>query len=385
MADLAKRTDDTLAEPTGNLAVLDFGPKSIQGVRDMAVILAESGIGPQIWRNPNAGVVLLMTALEMGLSVSQAFRGMFAIDGKVGFEAGLMVAIVRRHHDCQYFRLVSSSIKEATYECKRRSEPEPVRMSYTFEQAARAGLTVRPPWKAAPEDMLRARASIKLARATFQDAIYSLETREEYDDSAPQPITKTQAIVASTASRRPEDLDADDERALFLTRSRNSRRPKDLDDDEQTPPTPETVVEAHKTKASRTKQQGTRGATANISRVPYSTAATQIEHAIVAAMTASVSAAAASEPGRSDDLDLDDEKPQETAKISTEPVVEHASSGNENVTEGDEVQEWEIRMRASRTIAALEDITGTMLDSGVDEAEIGRVYDSCLAALQEAC
>src|SRR4029077_16390834 len=74
------------------------------------------------------------------------------------------------------------------------------RVTWTLDDAKRAGLAGQPNWRTYPAEMLRARASAALARAMFADVTLGIPAVEEVDDQtdngpalevAPEPPPKT--------------------------------------------------------------------------------------------------------------------------------------------------------------------------------------------------
>ncbi len=78
---------------------------------------------------------------------------------------------------------VEGDDKSATWETKHRKHPRPVKMTYTAEQAERAGLInpkkERGAWMARPDDMLRKTAACILARTVYPGAVLGMYSVEE--------------------------------------------------------------------------------------------------------------------------------------------------------------------------------------------------------------
>lgn len=146
-------------------------------------------------KNVDVAFAILLAGWEMGFSPTVSVRGIQFSRGKISLSADLtLAACVRRRDVCEYFRLVESSDKAATYETKRAGAPEPTRLTWTIEQARRAGLIDKNSvWKAHTEAMLRARCAMALARATFPDLVANL-----YDPDEAAEIGERE-----TAERRP--------------------------------------------------------------------------------------------------------------------------------------------------------------------------------------
>ncbi len=131
--------------------------------------------------NPDAILAIIMTGRDLGLSAVAALRGFQVINGKPCPSAQLLIGQVKASRACEYFMLVESTDKSATFETKRVGEPKPVKMTYTIEEARQAGLT-RDNWVKRPKTMLRWRCSVELARAVYPDITSGLYTDDEMLD-----------------------------------------------------------------------------------------------------------------------------------------------------------------------------------------------------------
>lgn len=146
----------------------------------IAVRLSKSSLLPSAVRgNPADLAVIMITGHELGLSPMQALRGLHVVEGRPVLSADLIVGLVKKHPACKYFRLVESTDERATYETLREGDPEPTRITWTIQQAAKAGLTGRQNWRAHPAAMLRARASAALARAVYPDVAMGIYDPDE--------------------------------------------------------------------------------------------------------------------------------------------------------------------------------------------------------------
>lgn len=180
------KTTTALALPTA------FEPANLDQALVLANKLADSNLIPTpLKKRPSDVLVVLMAGREMGLGPMQSLRGMHVIEGRPSMSAELMVAqCLKRPDACEFFTLLETTDKVATYEAKRRGA-KPVKLSYRIEQAQRAGLVGKENWKRHTEAMLRARASSALARAVFPDlvgGIYCDEEEDEIVQAAPPPI-----------------------------------------------------------------------------------------------------------------------------------------------------------------------------------------------------
>jgi hypothetical protein len=102
---------------------------------------------------------------------------------------------------------VRSDAQVATYQTKRRGEPEPTTMSFSWEDAQRAGVTGKDNWRKYPAAMLRARCITALARAVYPDLAMGIYDPDELGDVTPAP--GNYEVVATDLPQAPrEDTEA---------------------------------------------------------------------------------------------------------------------------------------------------------------------------------
>lgn len=165
----------TAAPTTGEV----FAPRTMAEAWKLAQTFHASGLLPRGIASPEAAFTIIATGAELGLSPMASLRSIHVIEGKPVLSAALIAGIVQRRPDlCEGFALVESSDTIATYETTRRGQA-PVRMSFTIEQAQRAGLAGKDIWRKYPHAMLRARASAELARAVYPDVVGGLYDPDE--------------------------------------------------------------------------------------------------------------------------------------------------------------------------------------------------------------
>jgi RecT family len=179
-----------------------FNPENIPQALEMAKMLATSSIIPSPLKGkPGDIFVVLASGRELGLSPMTALAELYVVEGRPSSSAALKVGLcVSKPSICEYFRLVESTSKKATYTTKRVGS-EPVTLSWTIEQAQLAGLAGRNNWKSFPDAMLRARASSALASAVYPDLVKGLVTEDEATDIREErDITPPVATPASVDS-----------------------------------------------------------------------------------------------------------------------------------------------------------------------------------------
>lgn len=166
-------------------------PSNFGDAWTMAQTLARSELVPDAMRGKPANVLLAtMWGLEVGIGPARSLATIDVIKGKATMSADLVAALVMKHPDCEYFTLIESSSERCTYETKRRGSPKPIQLTWTIEDARRAGLTTKDNWTAYPAAMLRARTKKDLATAAYPDVVLGIEAAEEMapgDEYSPPP------------------------------------------------------------------------------------------------------------------------------------------------------------------------------------------------------
>lgn len=196
-------------EPAKSDASRAFEPRNIAEGFRLAEILSESMLLPKHASRPAAAFAIIAAGRELGLTAMQSLRSIHIIEGKPTLSADLIVALCKSRSDvCEWFRLVESSDRVATYETQRRGEPVPTKMSFSIEDAQRAALTGKDNWKKYPAAMLRARAAASLARAVYPDLAMGVYDPDELAEVAPRQASAGEYEVATARQHvhdsRPE-------------------------------------------------------------------------------------------------------------------------------------------------------------------------------------
>lgn len=188
-------------------ALTAFEPQSLGELMKLADWMAGSQLLPKhLQEKPRDIVLIAMKGRELGITLMQAIAGIYIIDGKTVLAADLIVAVVKRSPDVEFFRLVESSDAIATYEAKRCDDPQPTRLSFTIAQAQTAGLAGRGTWQKYPAAMLRARCSSALAKIVDPGKTMGLYDTDEGEDMRERNREPVHAVI----TQEPEPLgDAD--------------------------------------------------------------------------------------------------------------------------------------------------------------------------------
>jgi len=149
--------------------------------------------------------MVLLAARELGIPPMQAINGgIWNIQGKIEISARLMSSMIRRAGHSIIVKHCDAS--KCLLEGKRFDNGDTFTAQFTIEDAARAGLTNRGPWKTYAEDMLYARAMSRLARRLFPDVIGTAYVEGEIRDA------KCEVISSVLEEEVQEDLETDENR-----------------------------------------------------------------------------------------------------------------------------------------------------------------------------
>lgn len=184
-------------EQTGAITVSEWN-----AIREQASHLAKSEIVPRPYRGkPDDIIAAALMGREVGWSPMLSLKYIDVIEGNATISAEGMTALVRgRGHS---IKILESSPTSATVYGKRADNGDEQTIVFTIEDKERAGLgksrTGKPTsWDNHPEQMLVWRATSRLCRFLFPDAIAGLgytpdEGREIAEtEQAFQPLTQTQ-------------------------------------------------------------------------------------------------------------------------------------------------------------------------------------------------
>jgi hypothetical protein len=188
------------AEPRTVEATRAFEPANIDEAERLCKLLVASGLLPRGVNRPEAAFAIVATGRELGLTAMQSLRSIHIIEGKPTLSADLVAALVKNRPEvCEWFRLVESTDQIATYETQRRGEPKPTKMSFSWADAQRAGVTGKDNWRKYPAAMLRARCITALARAVYPDLAMGIYDPDELSpEASPAPVR-----AVESSSRRP--------------------------------------------------------------------------------------------------------------------------------------------------------------------------------------
>lgn len=164
-------------------------------IKDLGRTLIASGLLPDAIKKPEAALAVMLQSQELGIGPMYGLSNIAIVSGKPVLSAELMAALVRRAG--HRLRVIESTDERCTVEGIRRDDPSyKARETFTIEDAKRAGLTGKGPWKQYPKTMLRWRAISALCKFHFGEVLGGAYAPEElgvdFDEEGTPVINSSQ-------------------------------------------------------------------------------------------------------------------------------------------------------------------------------------------------
>ncbi len=171
--------------PGTNEWALALEPNTIR----QAMWLAERAVDSRVYGNfptSEAALCAIIQGRELGIPAIASLRLTHAlsVQGRttLAMSAQLIIGLVLKSERASYFKCIERGPTRATWKGHRKGDPdpEPTIVTYTIEDAERAGL-IRGGgnWTARPTEMLTKTAGVQLARLLFADIVGGLISPEE--------------------------------------------------------------------------------------------------------------------------------------------------------------------------------------------------------------
>ena len=149
-------------------------------------IFAQSGMFPDIKTKAQAAVKIL-AGKELGLSPFESMASIYIVNGKLALTSKAMASLVKKSTKYDYEVKVLDDKTCTIIFTERGSEDQNMPLeesTFTFADAAKAGLVNKDVWKNYPRNMLFARALSNGVRWYCPDVICGYYTVEEVSDFA---------------------------------------------------------------------------------------------------------------------------------------------------------------------------------------------------------
>lgn len=139
------------------------------------------------FQNREALFAAIMLGRTLGVPAATIVRSVHVIEGKLSLSAQFIVGLVMKSGKADFFKCVERSDRKAVWKTHRNGDPDPqpVMVTWSYEDADRAGLTRKGGnWAKYPAQMLSHRASSDLARMVYPDVVGGLYTPDELEEVA---------------------------------------------------------------------------------------------------------------------------------------------------------------------------------------------------------
>jgi hypothetical protein len=200
-------------------------PTSMDEAYRLANAVCMAGMAPKGLDSPEKAMVAIMHGLEIGLTPMAALQRIAVVNGRPTIWGDGAMGLVRGSGLCEWIKewIDGKGDERVAYcETKRRGEPDPVRRSFSVEDAKRARLWKKQgPWTEYEERMLAMRSRAFCLRDVYADVLGGMYLREEIEDApmgrnlppapptppAPPPVARIEP-PAPTAPPAPEPAPA---------------------------------------------------------------------------------------------------------------------------------------------------------------------------------
>jgi hypothetical protein len=184
----------------------------LRAAAEIAAYIGATEFVPENLRNrPEAITAAILYGEEVGLNPMQSLAKVAVIKGRPTLTAEAQRALIlARGHELWF---EESTTTRAIAAGRRNGSDRVARITWTLDDAKRAGVQGQPNWQRYPAEMLRARSSAALARTMFADVIGGLAAAEELegdqdaDGAAPvalEPETSKRQLTRRKRAAAPE-------------------------------------------------------------------------------------------------------------------------------------------------------------------------------------
>lgn len=186
---------------TGSMAAITGG--HLTHFMEWSKTVAVGSVIPDALRGKPADVfITVMHGLDLGFRPMQSLNLVYVVKGRPSLSGeGMRTLILQAGHELE----IDADDTKATVRAKRKGTDRWVEVTFTIEQAKKAGLSGQN-WSAYTEDMLVARASTRLGRRYFPDVTNGLPGLEDLMDverTAPT-LSLAEAAAKRTHAQQPD-------------------------------------------------------------------------------------------------------------------------------------------------------------------------------------
>ena len=180
--------DDATAEIVHHPSPVDAQRSELNVLwRKCQLICAQGNeiVPKHFWGRPEAALSAVLMGRELGLGDMLSLQRIYVVDGKVVLAAELIRGLIRKAgHSLTY---TERTDERCTIHGRRADTGDELDVTWTIDDATKAGIAGKRNWQTYPRAMLDARATTEIARALFSDcvgwAVYAPEDFTEVRDA----------------------------------------------------------------------------------------------------------------------------------------------------------------------------------------------------------
>lgn len=180
-------------------------PQSIEEAFRLSDAIHQAQMSPYGLDTPQKVMIAMMQGMELGLPPMMSVQSIAVINNRPCMWGDALIGVVRKSPQCVYIKewIDGEGDSRIAYcETQRKGEPEPVRRSFSVNDAQRAGLWETQarvtkkgrnggtyekdndsPWWKYPQRMLQMRARAWCLRDVYADVLKGMQVREEVEDT----------------------------------------------------------------------------------------------------------------------------------------------------------------------------------------------------------
>lgn len=151
-------------------------------------------------------LIKLQAGMELGFQPMQALKVLCVVNGKLSMEGKGMLALIRNRRVARVmvFNEGTGDQRAGVFEFERFDTGEKGRVTFTWAEAVKAGLSGKDTYKNYGDDMLVWRATARGCNRYFSDLVLGMEVSEAADDMPAAPSNGAPPMVERTP---PSTLD----------------------------------------------------------------------------------------------------------------------------------------------------------------------------------
>lgn len=197
-------------------------PRDLEEAFRLSSAIHQAGMSPYGIDTPQKIMIAMLAGLELGMPPMQGVQSIAVINNRPCMWGDALIGVVKNSGACLYVKewIEGDGDSRVAYcETKRKGEDEPVRRSFSADDAKRAGLWQTDarvtkqgkngpytkdndsPWYRYPQRMLQMRARAWCLRDVYPDVLKGMQSREEVEDYAHVEPAATQTALPPLEDR----------------------------------------------------------------------------------------------------------------------------------------------------------------------------------------